>query len=100
MRNKSLLAAALAVPLLLLGCDRADQSPTAANPSEDKQAMTPSTEDRMLEQSAPAAGTPSPAPTMSDEPSSTMPPPTSPSGETPPAAQSEPPSEPKPSSSY
>lgn len=94
MRNKTLLAATLALPLLLLGCDAADKSPTAANPSEDKQAVTPSTEDRMLERSAPAAGTPTPA-----EPSSTMAP--QPSDTAPPASQSEPPpSEPKPSSSY
>lgn len=97
MRNKTLLAATLALPLLLLGCDAADQSPTAANPSEDRQAMTPSTEDRMLEKSAPAAGTMDPA--MPSEPASTMPP-ASPSGDTPPASQSEPSSDPKPSSSY
>ncbi|WP_265945779.1 hypothetical protein [Dechloromonas sp. A34] len=59
MRNKSLLAASLVLPLLVLGCDRAEQSPTAANPSAERQANTPSAEDRMLEKSAPAAGAPS-----------------------------------------
>lgn len=59
MPNKSLLAASLVLPLLLLGCDRAEQSPTAANPSQERQVSTPSAEDRMLEKSAPAAGAPS-----------------------------------------
>lgn len=70
MRNKSLLAASLVLPLLLLGCNRDEQSPTAANPSTEKQVSTPSAEDRMLEKSAPAAG----APGTSDSSSSAMPP--------------------------
>lgn len=70
MRNKSLLAASLVLPLLLLGCNRDEQSPTAAKPSAEKQASTPSAEDRMLEKSAPAAGSPS----TSDSSSSAMPP--------------------------
>lgn len=61
MRNKSLLAASLVLPLLLLGCNRDEHSPTAANPTQERQASTPSAEDRMLEKSAPAAGTPSPS---------------------------------------
>ena len=58
MRNQSLLAAMLALPLLLVACDRSEQSPTATVPGEEKQAITPSTPDQMLERSAPAAGTP------------------------------------------
>lgn len=58
MQAKTTLAAILALPLLLMACDRADQSPTAANPSQEKQAMTP---DQMLERSPPAAGPSTPS---------------------------------------
>lgn len=58
MRNKTILAASLVLPLLLLACDRADQSPTSAAPSQERQAMTPSPQDKMLESSPPAAGAP------------------------------------------
>ena len=70
MRNKSILAVSLVLPLLLLGCNRADHSPTAANPSMEKRASTPSAEDRMLEKPAPAAGSPS----TTDSSSSALPP--------------------------
>lgn len=87
MRNKSLLAASLVLPLLLLGCNRDEHSPTASNPSAERQASTPSAEDRMLEKSAPAAGSPS----TSDSSSSAMPP-KAPEDS---ASPSTPPSEPK-----
>lgn len=58
MQYKALLAAVIALPLLLLACDRSEQSPTAANPSQERQATTP---DSTIEKSPPAAGTPSPA---------------------------------------
>lgn len=72
MRTKTTLAAILVVPLLVIACNRADHSPTAAAPgqSQEKQAMSP---DKMLERSPPAAGpsTPStqPAPGQSSSPS-------------------------------
>lgn len=55
MRTKTTLAAVLVLPLLLMACDRADNSPTAAVPdqSQEKQAMSP---DKMLERSPPATG--------------------------------------------
>jgi hypothetical protein len=58
MRNQSILATLLALPLLLLACDRAEQSPTTAAPAADKQVMTPSSQDRMLDRAPPAAGMP------------------------------------------
>ena len=64
--TSTLIAATLALPLLLLGCDRSEQSPSAAAPSEDKQASSP---DRMLERSPPAAGQPSDSSSMSSSPS-------------------------------
>lgn len=86
MRNKSILAATLALPLLLLACDRAEQSPTAAVPSQEKQAMTP--QDKMLQSSPPAAG----APASADTSSTAMPPAAPPTDNASPAAQ---PSEPR-----
>lgn len=55
MRTKTTLAAVFVLPLLLMACDRADNSPTAAAPdqSQEKQAMNP---DKMFERSPPAAG--------------------------------------------
>lgn len=53
MQTKTTLIAAFVLPLLLLACDRAEQSPTAAAPTQEKQAMTP---DQALERSPPAAG--------------------------------------------
>lgn len=74
MQTKTTLAAVLVLPLLLIACNRADHSPTAAAPgqTQEKQAMSP---DKMLERSPPAAGpsTPStqPAPgAASEQPSS------------------------------
>ncbi|MDP2880889.1 MAG: hypothetical protein Q8N89_04820 [Azonexus sp.] len=64
MRNQTTLAAILALPLLLLACDRAEQSPTAAVPNQEKQAMTP---DKALESAPPAAGMPG----VATEPSAT-----------------------------
>lgn len=64
MRTKTTLAAVLVLPLLLMACDRADNSPTAAAPdqSQEKQATSP---DKMLERSPPAAGMPA-APTPAE----------------------------------
>lgn len=81
MRNKFLLAATLALPLLLPACDRAEQSPTAAVPGQEKQALTPP--DKMLESSPPAAG----APASADTASTAMPPAAPPTGNASPAAQ-------------
>lgn len=39
MRIKTLLTATLFAPLLLMACDRAEKTPTAAAPSQEKQAM-------------------------------------------------------------
>lgn len=63
MRNKILIAIAplvLSLPLLQ-ACERSDRSPTASTPgsSSDRQARTPSAQDRMLESAPPAAGAPS-----------------------------------------
>jgi hypothetical protein len=55
MQTKTTVVVALVLPLLLLACDRAEQSPTAAIPGQEKQAMTP---DKTLERSPPAAGMP------------------------------------------
>jgi hypothetical protein len=59
MQTKTTFVVALVAPLLLLACDRAEQSPSAAVPSQEKQAMTPETSpDKTLERSPPAAGLP------------------------------------------
>lgn len=63
----AICAAILALPLLLPACNRADHSPSAALPSQEKQAKSPS--DKALEQSPPAAGTPA-----ASEPMSAVPP--------------------------
>lgn len=55
MQTKTTFVVALVLPLLLLACNRAEQSPTAAVPGQEKQAMTP---DKTLERSPPAAGMP------------------------------------------
>lgn len=57
MQTKTLLTAIFVLPLLLMACNRADNSPTAATPaqSQEKQAMSP---DKMFERSPPAAGAP------------------------------------------
>lgn len=88
-RITSLLAAStLVLPLMLMGCNRADNSPTASTPSKERQAMTPSSPDRMLESAPPAAGTPpsgTTAPPSSTSPSgseSSSPSPSSPQGST------------------
>ncbi len=70
MQTKTTFVAALVVPLLLLACDRAEQSPTAEVPSQERQAMTPETSpDKTLERSPPAAGQPAPL----SEPATTAP---------------------------
>ena len=61
MRTKTILAAILTIPLLVIGCNRQEQSPTAAAPGQDKEkhAMaSPSPEDKMLQSAPPASGTP------------------------------------------
>ena len=55
MQTKTTFVVALVLPLLLLACDRAEQSPTAAVPGQEKQAVSP---DTTLERSPPAAGLP------------------------------------------
>lgn len=55
MHTKTTFVAALILPLLLLACDRGEQSPTAAVPGQEKQAMSP---DKTLESAPPAAGAP------------------------------------------
>lgn len=61
MRTKTLLAAILTIPLLVIGCNRQEPSPTAAAPGQNKEkhAMaSPSPEDKTLQNAPPAAGTP------------------------------------------
>ena len=53
--RKTILAASLVLPLLVLACNRNEPAPTSAIPAPEKQAMSP---DKMLERSPPAAGTP------------------------------------------
>lgn len=78
MQAKTLIAAALAVPLLVIAaCDRDQATPTTASrPTEDRQATAPSSPERTLESAPPAAGVPpssssSPAtdPSLSSSPS-------------------------------
>jgi len=57
MKTRALIAATLALPFLLAGCNRADKSPTASGTTQEKQATTsPSSPGRMLEYSPPGAG--------------------------------------------
>lgn len=58
MRTRTILAATLVIPLLAIGCNRQEQSPSAAAPGMAKQAMAPSSQEKMLESAPPAAGTP------------------------------------------
>lgn len=59
MRTNALLAALLALPMLMMGCNRHDQSPAGAAPGEDRQATAPSSPDKALDNAPPAAGKPS-----------------------------------------
>ena len=63
MRNRILIAIAPLVLILplLQACERSDRSPSASTPgsSSERQARTPSAQDRMLESAPPAAGVPS-----------------------------------------
>lgn len=75
MRTKATLAATLVLPLLLIACGRTEQSPTAAGPSPERQAMAPSSQEQMRENPPPApeqpsAGSTPPAPSSpaSDRP--------------------------------
>ena len=88
MQTKTLLATTLVVPLLLLACDRAEQSPTAAAPSDEKQAMAPSAQDKMIESSPPATGSGSgpqsePSAPVSEPSSTTSTPPSNTASEAP-----------------
>lgn len=66
--RKTILAASLVLPLLVLACNRNEPAPTAAIPSPEKQAMSP---DKMMERSPPAAGAPTtPSDTQSSTPAS------------------------------
>ena len=84
MRTKTILAATLAMPLLLMACDRSADSPSAAAPGQEKQVTAPSAEEKMLKSTPPAAGMP-PAGETSSTPSSSEP---APSATTPPATDS------------
>lgn len=70
--RKTILAASLVLPLLVLACNRNEPASTAAIPSPEKQAATsPTSPDKMLERSPPAAGTPTtPSDTQSSTPAS------------------------------
>lgn len=57
MRTKAISAVTLVLPFLMLGCDRLG-SPSTSAPSQDRQAMAPSAQDKMLDAAPPAAGTP------------------------------------------
>lgn len=93
MRNKILIALALALPLLQ-ACDRSDQSPATA----DKQSRSPSTEDRMLENRPPAAGAPAAPGSATGDPAAS-PAPSSPGTGTSPGSTSDTPSSPNQSGS-
>ncbi len=85
MRTKPiLLAATLVIPLLAIGCNRQEQSPTAKGPSVEKQAMAPSSQEKMPESTPPAAGTPPSATGGQSTPS------TPPAGDSSSAPQNEP----------
>lgn len=61
MRNKILIAIApivLSLPLMQ-ACERSDRSPSASVPGSERQARTPSGQDRILDSAPPAAGVPS-----------------------------------------
>lgn len=59
MRTKPiLLAATLVIPLLAVGCNRQEQSPSAKGSTAEKQAMAPASREKMPESTPPAAGTP------------------------------------------
>lgn len=77
MRSKILLISALTVPLMVLACNRQEQSPTAAGPTQEKQAQAPNAPEKMLEGAPPAAGQPS-SPDTAPGSSSTPPVPTTP----------------------
>jgi len=64
MRSKLLLMLTLAVPLLVLACNRAEQSPSAAAPgqAQENQARAPDSPEKILQGAPPAAGQPSPSP--------------------------------------
>lgn len=83
MRKQTTLAAILALPLLLMACNRADNSPTAAAPgqTQEKQAMSP---DKEFERSPPAAGVPAGQPSTGMVPGQPATAPTT-EGKTPPA---------------
>jgi hypothetical protein len=73
MRSKTIGAITLVLPLLMLGCNKADSpSPSSSAPSQERQAMAPSAEDRMLQSAPPAAG-PTSNPDESAPSSSTSP---------------------------
>ncbi|HZV55381.1 MAG TPA: hypothetical protein VFF82_10620 [Rhodocyclaceae bacterium] len=57
MKPKTIIAALLGLPMLITACSKPIQSQTSAAPSEDKQATAPSPQDKMLQNSPPAAGT-------------------------------------------
>ena len=58
MRTRNIRAVTLILPLLVLACNRHDElSQTSAGSSQEKQAIAPSSPDKMQESSPPAAGT-------------------------------------------
>jgi hypothetical protein len=95
MRSKTLIAVTLVLPLLILGCNKGEQSPTASTPSQERRAMAPSTPDKMMESSPPAAGTPPAAPDTQSTPSTPAETSSAPSpGAVTPSSPASPPSEP------
>lgn len=63
-KTLTLLAASLIAPWLLIACERADQSPTAAAPGQEKQSLAASSpaDKRMPEEAPPAVTPPPPSP--------------------------------------
>lgn len=90
MKTPIVLAAILALPVVLQGCEPKAQAPGSAAAGDDKQAMSQTLPDRTIERAPPAAGIPSGVAAPQAEP-------TAPPSASPPAADypSSPPAEPK-----
>lgn len=92
MRTNATLAALLALPMLMMGCNRHDQSPAAAVRGQDRQATAPSMPDKGLDTSPPAA---SKQPDSSGTPSSSAQSPAASSAPASPSAPAQPGEAPK-----
>lgn len=73
MRIKTLLATTLVVPLLLMACNRADKSPTAAAPSQEKQAMVSPSQKKAPESPSSSSSQSSPSQYSPSSPSADSP---------------------------